>query len=424
MRAREFIRKLIEQVDVQADPLQGLKDVIAGKIKELPDTPETKNLLGEIEDILKTVSIGRRRALKTEFENWKDSDVKAAKEQLAKYVLSLEAPIEQKKSMLKLWKNGGLINVSLMLEGTHTIEEIVIGYNENEAIRELTNDLLQVDSIGHGKGEFMLRVMSPQIQDPGPKGDILIRGLGTVEVKATEGGAGRFTDRQVKPGPNYRSLSDKFIKDFAIYLNPPKTVSNEPPQQPAPPVPTQTNIAPAPVQPGVTAPQPNQNIQEKARTPTVKKQTQPVSLPAAGISIDSLINIYKNIQLNPSEIASDTRGKFLTDLNKILEEIFVEIDQENTSFIGTFIDAIVQGNPGLAKQVYSMGLIKNYMAVKDDVGILYIILKPSTTTFTFFKNTDDLSNLGMRLHISTAYVVSNNEQNAYPQMSIVPTSRS
>ena len=213
MRAKEFL-KLIEAAkkappvpgDPNSDPLYSLKLNIAHKIKDLTPTPETKHALDEIEEVLSHIQVSRRQAATTDFGAWTDEDVKKAKELLAKYIVGLDAPVSYKKSMLEHWKSGGLINVDILLDGTHTINEIVKDYDSNPAIKELANDLMQVSALGKGKGEFMLKVLSPQITDPeGGKGDIKVIGFGTVEVKTTDGGAGRFYDRQVRPGSGYQS---------------------------------------------------------------------------------------------------------------------------------------------------------------------------------------------------------------------------
>jgi len=64
------------------------------------------------------------------------------------------------------------------------------------------------------------------------------------------------------------------------------------------------------------------------------------------------------------------------------------------------------------------------MAQKTDKGILYINLKGSPPTFTFFTDNASLNASNMRLNIETAYPVSNGMQEIYPQTSIVSTKQS
>jgi hypothetical protein len=61
---------------------------------------------------------------------------------------------------------------------------------------------------------------------------------------------------------------------------------------------------------------------------------------------------------------------------------------------------------------------------KDDKGILMINLSKSPFSFVFFNDNDSLNAGGLRLHMKTAYPVTNEPRNAYPQTSLVVTKRS
>ena len=407
MRAREFL-KLLEQAVAAQDPLADLKANISHKIKELPSTPETKNSLEEIEDLLSHVNFGgRRKATVTNFETWSDEDVKKAKELLAKYIVSLEAPVAEKRSMIEQWKAGGLIDTNLMLSGTHSIEQIVKGYSSNLAVKELADDLMQVASLGKGKGEFMLKVLSPLITDPpGGKGDILVKDVGTVEVKTTDGGAGRFYDRQVKAGPKYANLASQFVKKYGQYLlDQPAQTPNAAPQpapaaSPAPAVNAQ-QPAPAEQQPAMEA---------SKKTPATPK---PVKLSKTGLNMDQLVLLYQ-------KVPDDVKAAYTSDLTDVLSEIF----QQAPEYAGAVVNAIAAGNSGKAKQLYGVGCLNNYMSYKTDIGILYIDLTAKPATFTFFTDNTSLNKGGLRLNIGTVYPVTSNEQYAFPQTSIVKTGQS
>ncbi len=412
MRAREFLKLLEKAADSTAsDPLYSLKLAIAHKIKELPPTPEAKNSLEDIEDLLSHIEVGgRRKATVTNFDSWSDVDVKKAKELLAKYIVSLDAPVAYKKSMIDQWKNGGLIDTNLLLDGSHNIEQIVKGYGSNPAVKELADDLLQVASLGKGKGEFMLKVLSPAITDPpGGKGDILVAEVGTVEVKTTDGGAGRFYDRQVKAGPKYSSLASQFIKKYVKYFD--EQPSQEPtiaPQQSAPvtPMPSAGKV---PAQPTQVQPPPAEQpaMEAKKKAPAEPKK---FSLSKTGLNMDHLVALYPKV---PAELKSS----FTADLTEVLGEIFMEAPE----YAGAVVNAITAGNSGKAKQLYGVGALNNYMAYKDDVGILYIDLTSKPATFTFFTDNASLNKGGLRLNIGTVYPIATNEQYAFPQTSIVKT---
>ena len=412
MRAREFL-KLLEQAAkatpgvAASDPLYSLKLAIAHKIKDLPPTPEAKNSLEDIEDLLAHIQAGgRRKATVTNFDSWSDVDVKKAKDLLAKYIVSLEAPIAYKKSMIEQWKNGGLIDTNLLLDGSHTIEQIVKGYATNPAVKELADDLLQVASLGKGKGEFMLKVLSPAITDPpGGKGDILVAEAGTVEVKTTDGGAGRFYDRQVKAGPKYSSLASQFIKKYVKYFDDQESQQPTAPQQPAP-------ISPAPVAGKVpaqaqTEPTAPPTMEAKKKGPAEPKK---FTLSKTGLNMDHLVALYQKV---PNEL----KANFTSDLTETLGEIFVQASE----YAGAVVNAIAAGNSGKAKQLYGVGALNNYMSYKDDIGILYIDLTAKPATFTFFTDNTSLNKGGLRLNIGTVYPITSNEQYAFPQTSIVKT---
>lgn len=406
MRAREFL-KLLEQAaqapSGESDPLQGLKSAIAHKIRDLPPTPETKNSLEDIEDILSHIQAGgRRKATVTNFDTWSDADVKKAKELLAKYIVSLDAPVAYKKSMIDQWRNGGLIDTNLLLDGSHSIEQIVKGYSSNPAVKELADDLLQVASLGKGKGEFMLKVLSPAITDPpGGKGDILVLEVGTVEVKTTDGGAGRFYDRQVKAGPKYSSLASQFIKKYAKYFA--DQEPQEPLAAPAQPTPQQ----PAQPAPQATAPAEQPAMEASKKAPAAPK---PFKLSKTGLNMDQLVTLYQ-------KVPADLKSSYNEDLTDVLGEIF----QQAPEYPGAVVNAIAAGNAGKAKQLYGVGCLNNYMAHKEDIGILYIDLTAKPATFTFFTDNTSLNKGGLRLNIGTVYPVSSNEQYAFPQTSIVKT---
>jgi len=117
--------------------------------------------------------------------------------------------------MMAQWaKPDGLINIKALLSsGKHTVADIVIGYETNPAIKELTDDLVQVASLGQGKGEFLLSVFSKRITKA-KKGDLQIEGFGQVEVKTMDVGAGRFGDQQVRPTNQYQNNVNDFLKTF------------------------------------------------------------------------------------------------------------------------------------------------------------------------------------------------------------------
>jgi len=437
MRAKEFFKLLeakaqapsqVTPGDPTSDPLYNLKLTIAHKIKELEPDEQSQHALDEINDVLSTVKIGgRKKAALAGFEEtdvkgeltWSDNDVQAAKTLLARYIVSLDAPVSYKKSMLEQWKNGGLIDTTVLFSDEkpkqYTVGEIVKGYNTNPAIEELTNDLLQVSSLGKGKGEFMLKVLSPNITEPkGGKGDIEVINFGTVEVKTTDGGAGRFTDRQVKPGPGYQSAVNNFFKTFNPFLEEPSASADQPVAPPAPLASPGEDPARLKKLAGINTPPVPEPPVAEAKPPKAPKPAKEVKAKkmssASGINLDQLIELYK-------KLSDDIKGDFVTKLTAVLDQIFLKAPQ----YSGAVVQEITSGNSGKAKQLYGVGILNNYMSTKTDKGILYINLPSNPPTFTFFTNNASLNDAGMRLNIETVYPVTNDIQLAYPKTKIVPT---
>lgn len=416
MRSREFILEKTISIpgDPTRDPLYSLKSAIAHKIKELPDTPEVKDQLEEIEDALKHLDTGKKRrgSAEDELGTWNDLDVQSAKSMLARYIVSMNAPYQAKVRMLDLWKAKGLINVDLITKpnGMVGINQVVKGYDKNPAIQEMANDLLMVDSMGVGKGEFMLRVMSPQITKPEKnKGDLGIKGLGTLEVKTNNENAARMSDRNVKPTIEYQGLASTFVRKYGRYWITDEPQSNlQQPQQSL-----QQKIVKSPPEQATQAPQ---NSVAEARTINPAKIKPPVNIKPfakAGINLGQIQGLYQ-------KIPADLKKEYITDLKNLIENIFPKVPE----MAPNIVSAIASSNAGQAKQAWSRASVLNYMAYKEDIGILFIDLTSNPVTFTFFNNVEGLTAAGLRLHArGTAYVISGDYQNLYPPVTIQATSQ-
>lgn len=213
MRAREFL-KLLENIDHLSD----LKMVIAAKIKELPPTPENQKLLSEIEDLLSTVGAGGKLGLiNNKLSQINDPDVKRAQKLLAKYIVSIPMTKEQREDLFSRWENDSLIDRKKLLgPGKKLITDVVSGYETNPVIKELTDDLSQVATLGQGKGEFLLSVFSKNISKL-QKGDLQIDGM-QVEIKTLDKGGGRLFDQEVRPSSKFSSTVENFRNTWAAEI--------------------------------------------------------------------------------------------------------------------------------------------------------------------------------------------------------------
>lgn len=200
------------------DEIEAFKKVIAGKIKQLPDDDATAKALREIEDLLKHVHAGGKMGIiNGELASINDPTVDAAQKELARYILSIDMTPADRDQLFTLWRNNKLVKIDQLLSpGKKNFSEIITDYNKNPAIRELSNELMRISALGQGKGEFGLSVMSKSINKQEGKGDLNISGR-PIEVKTTDGGAGRFTDQEVRPGAGFDQAARKlnaFIKQY------------------------------------------------------------------------------------------------------------------------------------------------------------------------------------------------------------------
>lgn len=209
-------KSLFEEVD--ASQLDSMKSVIAGKIKELPPDDVTIKALREIEDLLRHVNAGGKSGIiKGKLQSIDDPTVHAAQKELARYILSMDMTPEHRDEMFDLWKADKLVKRDVLLSpGKKNFSQIINKYDSNPAVRELVNDVMRIAALGQGKGEFGLSVLSKSINKQEGKGDLNIGGR-AIEVKTTDGGAGRFTDQEVRPGPGFEQAARElagFIKQY------------------------------------------------------------------------------------------------------------------------------------------------------------------------------------------------------------------
>ena len=367
MRAREFLKLLAESAaqsvagDPATDPLYNLKLAVANKIKDLTPDPATEKALHEIEDLLSSVGAGTKtEVVGKELQKIDDVDVNAAQRLLAKYIYSLDAAPADKKAMLAQWASkDGLIDVTALLNpGKNTVASVVRGYETNPAIKELTDDLAQVAALGQGKGEFLLSVFSRRITKS-KKGDLNIDKFGQVEVKTTDGGAGRFHDQQVRPSSGYQQAVNDFLKTFNDTLT-----------------------------------------SAKLKTST-------------GVSISQLVALKDALPVEQREL-------FKEKLTSAISNIFVSTPDATGPIVDAIV--IGNGNLAKQRYAVA-ALNNYMATKTDDKGILVINLRRDPYTFVFFNDNASLNAGGMRLHAGTIYPITNDARYAYPQTDIVDTSQ-
>jgi len=245
MRFREF--KLLETLNttISADHLDGLKDVIARRIRSLPDDQTTAKALKDIEDLLQHLgSGGRIGSIGKELADVKDSAVDDAKKVLGRLVLSIAEELnvspEQKEEFFRLWKADQIVNVETIIDPENrgvslNFNDVFNGYSSNPLMTEFINEVMTVAELGMGRGEFGLNVLSKSItvskggkkeetEDGGSKkGDLqFIIGGKTyqIELKTEQGGAARFGDQEVRPAEGFEAAAvalNNYVKKHKLY---------------------------------------------------------------------------------------------------------------------------------------------------------------------------------------------------------------
>lgn len=202
-------QQLFEAELPNEEELASIKDAVAHKIKELPLDVPTAKALEEIEDLLAHMHVkGRKGSVGDDLLQVNDPTVTAAQKMLARYILSIDMTVEQRTELFSLWKADKLVDTAKLLKkGKKYLSEIITSYDSNPAIRELTDEVMGVQFLGQGKGEFGLSVLSKSISKA-EKGDLLIDGR-KIEVKTADGGAGRFTDQEVRPGRGFEKAANE-----------------------------------------------------------------------------------------------------------------------------------------------------------------------------------------------------------------------
>jgi hypothetical protein len=368
MRAFEFLLEkesgtLSVPGDPSSDPLYNIKLAIANKIKELPADASSEKALAEIEDLLSSVQAGgKAQFIGGQLQQINDPDVNAAQKLLSKYVLSIDSGTPaDKKQMFELWKSkDGLIDIAKLLKPGQHSVAEIVRGYESNPAIKELADDLS-GIASLGQGKGEFMLsVFSKRITKADKGDLLIDGFGKVEVKTTDVGAGRFYDQEVRPTTEYQGSVNDFIKQFGATLKENKLMST------------------------------------------------------TGVSISQLI-LLKNV------LPTEDRGKFKSLITKVMTNLFPGAPEGAEPVVS----AIMVDNENLAKQRYAVANLNNYMKLKaDDKGILMINLSKNPSTFVFFDDNKSLNAGGLRLHASTAYPVTNDPRNAYPQTSIVPTTQS
>lgn len=349
------------------------KDEVALAIMNLPDNDPTEKVLQDIDQVLSDVGVGGVDTLLGTLDlssfgegvtgkKAKEDRINSVKDELARTIRSISMSKKDRDSLIGLWSQDQLVDVDTLLSpGKHTFEEIFTDYGSNAGLRELVDTLMLRTSYGRGSGEYGLEMMSRQVKGR-TKGDLSIKGKG-VEVKTLNVDAPRFTDPDISPSPEWRTLCANFKKTYAKEL---QTVG--------------------------------------------AKETK------SGINFATMHQVYTLFG------SSATKTKYQKDLKTIFASIFPSIPGRD---IDGIVAAVLAGNTQLAGSLYAKVNIKYYQSIKtEDDGILYISIAANPKWLLYFTTVEEAEAQGFVFRSSTPYAISGTQSDAngrsvYPKVTMI-----
>jgi len=366
LNKEQVIEKLLDEASPKE--LLKLQQGLIDKIQALPIDGEggeaTAAVIDKIEQALRDVGAGGRVAsVLSRVTAIEDEDVKKATNKIAKILAAIDFTGPQMQNLFTNWNANKLVDTKRLISpGASTFEEVFPGYGENRnpAFTEFVDDLNQVSGYGIGEGEFTLAVLSKTISGIGAQGGSgdLIIDGKNVEVKTRSVGAARFTDRDVSVTSNYTQLVDQFIAKYKDLI-----------------------------------------------------EASGLKLPASGMNLKQLTGFATSLKDPKDKLA------FKNDISNLLKNIFT-----NGVDTGPITDAIVNGNNGVALQLYAQANVNNYLNIKRGKGTLdgILFIDKNKDSLVYIQKANDLDKTGMRFHMDTAYVIAmvKPDQYPFPQMYI------
>lgn len=360
MSIRKFINiVMLNEAVVNPDELAQMKSIISGKIKELPADDETIKALREIEDLLRHVGAGGKVGMiNNELQLIDDPTVLAAQKDLARYILSLDMTPEQRDELFKLWRTDKLINSAKLLSKGKHTFSDFVTSYDSNPAIKSLVNDLMKIS-ALGQGKGEFGLSVLSKSINKPVGKgDLIIDGRKIEVKTFDKAAARFTDQEVIPAQGY----DQAATNLNTFVN---------------------NI-----QPGLV---------EKA-----------------GLNLNKAIDF--------GLVLEDPEQSDFYELMETLVTIIFGGPAAATDDVGEIMDAVIAGNNNAARQAYARASFNYYMSMKDDEGVLSLNIGSTPMTTIYYRNADELAQMGQRFNAETIYLTSKTFREVYPKISIVDTS--
>ena len=182
MRYFEFKQTLNEYSDLEQE-----KEEIIAKISGLTaSNPDEAELLDRIYKLLNKSQIGTN--IEAAFnstlgdEQFNPAELKKVKQEITKIIASVETDYKSLNAFIKRMEAGGVVNISSLGKPVSSFQEVFGDNSGIQAFKALAS--YGVGKKQKGPGEYALACLSNQIKLADGEGDIEIKGIGKVELKA------------------------------------------------------------------------------------------------------------------------------------------------------------------------------------------------------------------------------------------------
>ena len=143
-----------------------------------------------------------------------DRDVKKFYKVMAKLMIGNDISSKERQKIIKGISDNKLIDISELKSVSSDMSKIIPMYNDSTQVKSYFKDMLMYQPGQRiGPGEILFATHHKDLSKP-PKGDLRI--LSTQEDIEVKGGigAGRFSDDDVMPGPEFGSAVDAFLQKY------------------------------------------------------------------------------------------------------------------------------------------------------------------------------------------------------------------
>lgn len=203
------MRDILNKLDIISETPEAVRDEITTKVEKIPDE-------GDLKDILKFTN---RYSIKKDVFSFADArkykDI--VSNTLLKALSDAEIPEDEVRKFLDKLSTSGILNAKALLTPStiHSIDQIVdqkfrsiFDKIKSPLYGEISGKIGEMGDVG--KGEYLLDIMSPDVNRRGAPGDLDVNGT-KVELKAGENG---------RLGPaGSMSLAGRFQREFVPVLN-------------------------------------------------------------------------------------------------------------------------------------------------------------------------------------------------------------